>query len=151
MALLYHPNMSQLVANRGFGLGLSSAFTVFTGAQPTPADVIANWTSYNTQFLVHHTGAAWIHPLSNTTTFLSLGTIPPLTVAANSGVATWAILWASAVTQVSLANATIPNTYFVLVPVSEQAGTGVVRYVSTTFVAGNSYQPLDGTISIVLP
>lgn len=151
MALLFHPNMSQLVVNRGFGLGLSSAFTVFAGVQPTPSDIITNWTTYGSSFLLHHTGAAWTHPINNTTTFLSLTTLPPSAVAANSGTASWAILWSTAVTQGSLSNPTIPTTSFVVVPVSVQGGTGVIRYVSTNILAANSYVPLDGTISVILP
>lgn len=150
MALLFHPNMAYLAINRGFGAGISSSLTVFGGAQPSPAEIIQNWATYRTSFLLHHTGAAWTHPINGTTTFLSLTTLPAAATANATGTGEWAVLWSTPVAQGSLSSPTIPSTSFVVVPVSAQVGQGVVRYLSNIFSAGVSYSVLDGTLTVVL-
>lgn len=148
MALLFHPNIRNLMIGKGLLNGFSNpcAISVYRGTQPTPGDIIANWSttysSSNSQFLVHYTGASWSQPSGGL--LLQLG-IPLAQNGVNTGTATWAICWATNVSAANVALATIPSTSFIVVPCSDSIGPGVIRFTDPNVTAGVSKVILDGS------
>ena len=150
-ALLYQGLYGQF-GNRGTAYDTSggrSAVTVFQGTQPTAAQVIASWTTYNVNFLVHWNNIIAPAPVGYTT----LGgenrmtlTTPAAVAAFRSGTASWAIYWPAAWTQANIQSATIPNIRFIILPVSINSGAGCVKLTTLGLTAGTSYQPTDISI-----
>jgi hypothetical protein len=124
------------------------ALTVYSGAQPEPADVIVNWdTTYrsaNTNFLGHYQGAIWT--AADGTDICNLSTIPAAVNASNSGNAAWAILWAGINPALAAMNAAIPGIAFIVVPCSVTGGTGVLQFASIAFTAAASKAIASGQI-----
>ena len=81
---------------------------------------------------------------------LTLGTVPAAKVAVNSGVASWAILWATAISDVGVAGGTLPHSSFILVPCSDSIGNGVIRFDDSTFTNGDLKVILDGSIGATM-
>jgi hypothetical protein len=144
---------SQSVRNLFIGRGLLGAFvspcsiSVYSGVQPTSAQVTANWASYastNAIFLNHYTGGTWTQPSNGI--MMQLSTVPATQIALNSGTATWCILWTSAVTAANVAAGTLPNISFIVAPCSDSVGSGVVRFADPIFVSGATKIILDGSI-----
>lgn len=130
------------------------AFTVYSGVQPTAQTVEANWGSYNSSnsiCLAHYTDstAATFSYNSPTLTYYFTNTSDTITATAlNSGTATWAIIWMASSVDVSLVS--IPASgKFVVVPVTNNAGVGVIRYTSTTATQGSAFTPYDGGMTLV--
>jgi len=115
------------------------AITVYSGVQPEPAAVIANWdTTYrsaNSNFLAHYLSATWT--VANATDICNL-TLPAAVNASNSGDAAWAILWQNINPALAAMNAAIPGAAFMIVPCSVSGGTGVLQFASITFTAAAS-------------
>jgi hypothetical protein len=129
----------------------NTSLTIFSGTQPTAAQIVSSWSTYSAQYLVHWTGVVWPTPTGyntlgsgNSTT----ATTPAAQNAFRSGTATWAILWPSDgnIAEGTIQGASLPSTTFVVLPVSASGGTGCVRLTSTTITSGSSYQPTDITI-----
>jgi hypothetical protein len=123
-----------------------SAVTVFQGTQPTAPQVIASWTTYNVNFLIHWTPIVAPAPIGyttlggeNRTTF----TTPAAVAAFRSGTASWAIYWPNAYSQANIESATLPSNRFIIVPVSINSGAGCVKLTTLGLTAGTSYQPTD--------
>lgn len=124
------------------------AITLYSGVQPSADTIVSNWTSYNTNFLVH-----WQNiPLYNYSPDLSYpvltnSTLPAAVNATNSGTASWAIVWcgtpATGTGSGQIGNATIPTTGIFVVPVSDVFGNGVIKMSSLTITSGNPYMILD--------
>lgn len=151
MALRFHPtNISALLIGRGIlasGINASSAITVYSGVQPTAAEIEANWSLYkstNSNFLGHFTGAVWSQPSS---LIASITTFPGAVQASNSGTAAWCIIWTINPALSEMGSSAIPSTSFIVGPVTTLVGTGVVRFNSTTFTANTSISILDGLIT----
>ena len=132
--------------------------TLYSGSQPSAADVTANYFTYASQSLVHWTGASWITPTTPDSTteiaqFMTLN-IPLAKTAFRSGTANWAILWgsssAASVTEAQAQFGPLPLDIFVIVPVTASGGKGVVKMTTTTITSGSSYQPTDVTIRVGL-
>jgi len=130
------------------------AVTVYSGPQPTAQTVEQNWLSYNSSnsiCLAHYTGSAGITFQYNAPTLTYFFTNPTNTItstALNSGVATWAIIWMAQSVDISLLS--VPaNSKFVVVPVTNTSGVGVIRYTSTTATQGQAFRPYDGGITVV--
>ena len=147
---MYQGNIRNLFIGRGLQAGFTSpcAITIYGGVQPTAAAITSAWTSYNqpnANFLAHYVGGSWTQPSGGL--LLQLTTLPPAVLADHTGTGTWAILWATNVSAVVAAGASLPNASFIVVPVSNSFGPGVVRFTDpTTFVAGVSKAVLDGSI-----
>ena len=165
MALQYqqpHLNMFMHTGVRcalnGNNPSISCPVTIFSGTQPSAANIIASWTSYNGSALVHWTDAQWPQPADYNTlgaTKATTATLPTAKNAFNSGTATWALIWSGTnigptITQANVQSATLPSTYFIVVPVSNGGGNGVVKMTSTTIASGSSYQPIDITLRVGL-
>lgn len=154
MALLYHPNIKRLFAERGIRQGLGGSITVYSGAQPTPQTVISNWASYNQNSaacLWHGTGIVWSLQ-NNITVYASTAatSITPL----RAGTAAWCIIWggnvATGTSSSSLGAATIiPESRFIIGDVTTPAGSGVVRFSSINFTTASAITFVDAGITIV--
>jgi hypothetical protein len=148
MTMLFSSSIRNLMIGRGLQVGFSSpsAISVYSGTQPTAAQIVANWSAYastNPSFLAHYVGGVWSQP--------SLGILlqlaPPTGVAAtNTGTGTWCIVWATNVSAAQVAAGTLPSTQFIVGPVSDSVGPGIVRFVSPSFTSGVSNTIVDGSI-----
>lgn len=153
MAILFSPSVRNLFIGRGLLSAFSSpcSISVYSGFQPTSAQVTADWPSYastNSNFLCHYTGAAWAQP--NSGIMMSMGTFPAAQLALNTGTATWCILWTTAVTSLNAAGVTLPHPTFIVAPCSDSIGDGVIRFDDPVFVSGVSKVILDGSIGATL-
>jgi hypothetical protein len=168
MALIYHPNLEILFAGsimRGLantnsssgGIGAHSfGISVYSGAVPTPALFITNWTTYNyanSNFLAHYLSSSWSQPAQGN--LLQMFS-PPTATPNNTGSAAWAVIWGTTAlngvppTLPQIQSGTIPTTCFMIVNVSDSLGDGVVRFVSTAFTTGTPVTIFDGTIAVNL-
>lgn len=126
-----------------------TSVTVFSGAQPTAAQVTSAWSTYSAAYLVHWTGVVWPTPIGASTLDsgnVTTATTPVAKTAFRSGTATWAILWPFDISEATVQGSTLPNASFVVLPASASSGTGCVRLTSTTISSGTSYQPADISI-----
>lgn len=128
------------------------SFTVYSGVQPTAQQVEANWLSYknsNSNCLAHYTTGVTFSYNSGTLTYYFTNTTNSLTTTAlHSGTASWAIIWMATNVDVSLT--TIPaDGKFVVVPVTNTSGVGVIRYLDTSATALSAFTPYDGGLTIV--
>lgn len=154
MALIFSPSITKLMATSGIASILSpnyttpTAITIYSGAQPTAADFIANWLTYtssNANCLAHFNGCVWqVQPAGSLLT--QVATYPTATPA-YSDTAAWAILWCNMDVKASqMTGSVIPTTEFFVVPVSDTTGTGIIRFESTAFAAGTAISILDASI-----
>ena len=151
------------IQNSMIGLGLLSlmyiygngaqpaAVSVYSGVQPTSADITANWPAYNSgnaNFLGHFINGYWSQPNNNSPTGVLLQYNPPAAQnAINTGTATWCIVWNVNVALVTVAGPTLPSAAFIVGPVSDALGQGIIRFTDpTTFVSGNPIAIADGSI-----
>jgi hypothetical protein len=157
--MIYHPNINQLFAGcmvmslvtfdnvASYTQHHNSGITVYKGAIPTPAAIIADWSSYNSSspdYLVHYNNGRWTLP--GYQKMIQLGQIPTAQSPINSGTATWAILWAGL--PADLSTATLPLASFLVVNVTDILGDGVLRFVSPVLTAGTPVAPQDATMAI---
>jgi len=154
MPLTYHPNIRKLFMGRAVLAAFSSpmAISVYTNSQPTALHVTNNWTSYtratSLDFLVHYQGGTWTQP--NSDILLQLFTIPPGVIPTRSGTATWAILWNTNVTGAAVDGATLPTPNFLVVPVSDSIGQGVIRFADPILSTAAVATILDGSMGAYL-
>lgn len=146
--ITFHPNIRNLMVGRGLLSGFSSpsAISVYSGAQPTSAEITANWASYasgSANFLAHFVGGAWSQPSGG---ILLQLTIPPASTALHTGTGTWCILWSTNVSAAAVALTSLPSTAFIVGPVSDGIGPGVVRFSNPALVVSTSVTILDGSI-----
>lgn len=146
MAVIFFRNIRNLILSRGIRDSATTvntfAFTIFSGVQPTASTVAGNWTNYNTTFLAHWQGGVVSQANANTSGVsqtLTLSTIPGAVTANASGTASWAIMWPTNPSQATISGSSLPNTSFIILPVSDIAGNGMLKLTSTTVVQGNSY------------
>lgn len=129
----------------------SRAITLYSGIQPTADTIVSNWSSYNTNYLVHWVNIPLYHynPESATPIFTNAALPAPVT-STNPGTASWAIVWAgnpaAGTGAGQIGNATIPTTGLMVVPVTDVFGNGVIKMSSTTILAATSYMFLDFTL-----
>ena len=170
MTIKYHPNLRHLVAQVGIfssGLAISSSapgfapvgtsvgflcsVTIYSGAQPTATQVAAGWSGYNSaqpNFLLHYplNTIGWAKT-SYDNAFMSITSFGTAQNAVNSGTVSWGIIWCadgSSVSTASMASGTLPNAYFWVVPVTDMAGTGVIKMGTSVLTAGQPYSIADG-------
>lgn len=129
--------------------------TIFAGTQPTAAQITSSYSTYSASALCHWTDATWITPTSADTfgvAQLLSANIPTARTAFNTGTASWAILWNHTpnVSEAAAQGASLPSTAFWVVPVTNNAGNGVLKLTTTSIVSGTSYQPNDITIRVSL-
>lgn len=144
--MLFHPNIRNLFIGRGIlaGLASSTAVTVFSGAQPLAGDVILNWPTYKSQALLHWQGVGFTQPQNGILATVTV--FPTPVVALASGTATWAIIWATNVTLANVQSDTLPNASFIIGPVTDTSGNGMVRLASPTMAAGATIALTDASL-----
>lgn len=153
MSLFYGTGVSQSFAGTYGVKGQFSAtfaVTIFQGTQPSAAGITSSWSSSSANYLQHWTGVVWNQPNANSPPLgnvLQMNAIPTSTTANASGTATWAILWGSNVSEASVQSGTLPNANFVVGPVTNSTGSGMVRLTSTTVTSGASSSPTDVILS----
>ena len=67
-------------------------------------------------------------------------------VAAQTGDASWAIVWMTNISQVQCDGSTLPHVAFAVVPCSSIGGNGVVRFENVTFTSGVAKAIAEATI-----
>ena len=128
-----------------------SDISIYSGVQPSAADILTNWSNYNssnTNFLAHYTDTTWYTPSEFPATprlMINGGNVSATPI--NSGLASWAILWCTNVGTAGVAGATIPTTYFVVVPVGDSTTNAILRFNDANLVAGTPVVIIDGTIT----
>jgi len=136
------------------GCAANIAVTVFQGTQPTASDITANWTNARANYLQHWTGGYWSQPNANTLGSGNLCTLGvPLTprTANATGTASWGIIWASNVAEASVQSGTLPNANFIVGPVTDVFGNGMIKMNSTSTTSGsNASSVTDAVISITI-
>jgi hypothetical protein len=129
--------------------------TIFSGTQPTAAQITSSWATYSANYLCHWTDVAWQTPIDTNVldaAQLLSANIPTARAAFRTGTASWAILWnyTPNVSEAAVQGASLPSTAFWVVPVTDNAGNGVLKLTTTSIVSGTSYQPNDITIRVSL-
>lgn len=153
MTILFQSNIRNLMIGRGIigGLAATVGVTIYSGVQPSAATIAGSWSSYNSansNFLINFPAVGWTHPISGTVTFASITAFPAATPATNTGTGTWCIVWSINPTAPQLASGTIPSTSFLVGPVTNLAGNGIVRFnPNTNFTIAVNATIADGTIS----
>lgn len=142
-----------LLQTTSYGTAVNRAITLYSGAQPAADTIVSSWSSYNASYLIHWQNIPLINPYPDATVpYITNNTLPSAVAATNSGTATWAIVWAgnpaTGTAAGQIGNATIPTTSFIIVPVSDVFGTGIIKLTTTTIVAASSYMFLDFTMKV---
>jgi hypothetical protein len=169
MTILFQNSLNNLIANQGVIAGVMGgdpvigtttpstatvAVTIFSGVQPSAATITSGWTSYNTTFLAHWTGVGYQYIGSNIpgVGLISQSNTPTAVLAANSGTASWGIIWGSNVAAGSssgqIGGSTLPNTRFIVGPVSLAGGNGMISLSTLTIVSGVSQSLTNSSINI---
>lgn len=127
-----------------------NGITVYSGAQPTAAQILANWSNYkssNSNFLVHFVGNYWDQPYKgNLLDLYNMSEATPI----NTGVASWAILYTNNILFSQLNAASIPNSSFLVLPVTTTAEKGVIRLADINIVSGVPLSITAGSLSTAL-
>jgi hypothetical protein len=148
----FHPNIGPLILGRGIrflcgenGIGI----TLYSGLQPTAQQILDNWVNYNSSnsnFLVHFIDNRWDQPNhGNLLTLYNMTESTPI----NSGIATWAIHYAGNRLLAQL-NGADPDPNFLVLPVTNTAGKGIIRLADTNIVAGTPLSITAGSLSTTL-
>jgi len=132
--------------------GKSTSITIYSGTQPTAQVIEANWTDYNqsaSACLAHYSaGPAWLWNEGTLTYYFTNTSDTVTTNALNSGTAAWAIIWNATAVNINVED--LPNSgRFIVVPVTTNTGTGIIRYTSLTTTSGQPFAPYDGGLTIV--
>lgn len=129
----------------------NTSITVYSGLQANSDDLINNWPTYNTTYLLHFSDVLYYHQytdLKANSTFLTLNTAPAAQTAQGTGDADWAIIWIGNQSESNVNGSTIPNTSFLIASVSNTAGNGTIKLDNTSVVSGNTYNITDSIISV---
>lgn len=129
---------------------VSASITIYSGTQPTASTIEENWTNYNTSYLLHLPNASIQQPNAKDpgigVAIVNYG-LPDTQVAANTGTATWAILWianiAGGSSEGQIGGSALPATRFLILPVSDLTQTYPVRLPDTSIISGLSYSISD--------
>jgi hypothetical protein len=120
------------------------AVTVFSGTQPGAIDLISDWSgsNYNSQYLCHWPAVVLDQPnemsIGQGTEIVLYDVITPAT-AANTGTASWAVLWPSVPDESSIQASSIPSTKFIIGSASDLDGNGIVKFFDTNLTQGTTY------------
>lgn len=133
---------------KGLTYGSGKFVTLNTQSSAPRAISITTSAGADAPYLLgHYLGAAWNQPQYGLLLQLA---VPPTSTSINTGIATWAILWSQNVTRAQVDSATLPNTQFIVVPVSNDVGSGVIRFADTGFVSNTSKVISDGSLDALM-
>lgn len=134
------------------------AFTVYSGVQPTAQTVASDWASYkstNSICLAHYNGANSTVALNfsyndGTNSYYFTNPLSTVTVnALNTGTASWAIIWIYGTYPIDVSLSSIPaNSKFIVVPVTDTSGIGVIRYSNLSATQGQPFVPYDAGLTL---
>lgn len=153
------PNTTANISSTSLTYNVPWSFTIYGGSQPSANDLATNWASqsyYNT-FLVHWQGSGQTFrqpglTVYNTGRYMELNTPPSAATSYNSitTTATWGVMWGTGLSQATLlaATSTIPFVNYIVVPVSDLSGNGVIRLYSTSIAPTTSYSLQDCSMNI---
>jgi len=151
MALIFSPSVRSTYAFQQFGnefnLGTATKIAIYSGPQPTSSEFLANFgTKYHTagaNMLAEMLASQWIRGNNS----WSIITFPAAVNPRLDGQATFAVLFpqGQALTNGSLGT----NSLFVIVPVSDTSGDGVIRFTSTNFTTSTAVSIVDGGFSVL--
>jgi hypothetical protein len=133
--------------------GRTTSVTIYSGAQPTAQTIESNWINYNQDSLsclAHYsTGPTWLYNEGTKTYYFTNTSNTVTTNALRSGTASWAIIWMA--TGVAITSTVEPPALgkFIVVPVTNTTGIGVIRYTTITTTQGQAFVPYDGGLTIV--
>lgn len=161
--MLFSSTVAGLMAGRGImvPMGISTnaesnvtvSLTVYSGTQPTAANVADNWSTYNTSYLFHMPNVEYKlqNPNSNTQCgLITNANYPTSNTSINSNTASWCIIWCSNIQEGSgagqLSNTAIPDVNYVVGPVTLYTGKGIVRLSDLSITTGNTYNFVDSSI-----
>lgn len=152
MAIQYSKASGNMYAEVLYQLQNNKSLTIYGGTQPSSQDIITNWNAKYRQGstdpaapLLHLTSVALDRVTGNwLNTTLGYGSIinnlvPTPTNAFVTGIATWAIWWSTAATLANIQSSSIPSSSFIVLPVTDYTGNGIVKLTSTNLTAGSSY------------
>lgn len=154
--MIYDQNLRNLYIFQAIIAGSTAniAITVFEGTQPTAANITSSWSSASANYLQHWTGAYWTQPTGTTVgagNVCMIGATPTAQLANKTGTATWGVIWASNVTEASVQSSTLPNANFIVGPVTDISGNGMIKMNSTSTTAGSNVTFVtDASIAINL-
>lgn len=162
MTIKFHSNVKKPFLCKFIQKGFTQPWTVgnsisiYSGEQPTAAEVTANWPNYNAtnpNFLAHIEEGLFVLQPSNDLLklFSSLAANSNFWSSAKStnvgtGIGTWAILWDRNISMMNVNDIVLPTLNFIVVSVSNSNGDGVIRFKNTNFTAGVFNPIYDGTI-----
>jgi hypothetical protein len=133
--------------------GRTTSITIYSGAQPTAQTVEANFINYNqdsASCLAHYsTGPTWLYNAATQTYYFTNTNNTITTNALRSGIATWAIIWMATGVSITSTTDAPAASKFIVVPVTNNSGIGVVRYTSISATQGQAFRPYDGGLTIV--
>ena len=155
MTIIYQQNIRNMYLAAGIMTNLTNgdpvevvaaSITLYGGVQPLASAIEGDWTSYNASYLLHLPSFSIQQPnakLPATGIVIVNFGLPAEQLAANTGTATWAILWlaniAAGTGAGQIGGATLPATKFIILPVSDLTGIYPVRLSNTSLTAGSSY------------
>lgn len=159
--MIFDPGIALIMLGRGIlvPMGVSttgsangnSSITIYSGTQPNANILISNWASYNTSYLLHRSNVLFFQPNTDTRSngvFISMRTAPLSQTAINTGNAEWAIIWVGNQTEANIRNATITSNSFILAPVSNVFGNGIVKLDNTSVMNTSTSNIIDCIITI---
>lgn len=139
MALIYNSQLRTVAATYGVLGGFSSpSITMYAGTQPTPTTLISSWSSYNyntSNFLWHAQTGLTLAVTGGVSIYASA---TPSALPVRSGTAAWAVVWSGSVSTGTMTTSSIPNSSFMICPISINTSNGVVRLASTTLATGTT-------------
>lgn len=161
--MIFSRSLAGLMAGRGVlsTMGLTDAdanvtvaLTVFPGTQPTTSsDIVDNWAGYNTTYLFHMSNVDYelVNPKNAAQSgLITNANSPTSNPAVNAGEASWAIIWCSNIIEGlgagELGDILIPNSQFIVGPVTLYSGNGIVRLSDLSIEAYSTYTFVDSTI-----
>lgn len=147
----FQQNIRNLMVGRGmlpvFSSSGSSAITIFSGAQPSANTLISEWDTIKANTLLSWGAVTHIQSGANSpgTGIFTMGAAPAATANLSTGTATWGVIWAT--NSATTASSALPTALFIVVPVSDTLGSGVIKLATTNITSGN-YTISSFTINI---
>lgn len=129
----------------------NTSITIYSGTQPNSNVIIDDWASYNTSYLAHKSNVIVYYANNNTkeaSKFLTLRTTLTPQTAINTGNAEWCIIWIGNQTETNITNSTITSNSFIIAPVSNTFGNGVVKLDTIEIASGNTINITDLTLRL---
>lgn len=151
MATQFEANIRNLMVGRGilpvFTTSNTGAITLFSGDQPSANTLISDWNTIRSLLLITWQSVGYAQSgATSPGTGIFVGNSLPSATAQASGTATWGVIWATNLNVTPASS--LPTTSFIIVPVSDSAGNGVIKLASTSLVSGSPYTIQTLTINI---